>query len=76
VESKVSGQKLWLDEGIVHSTKFMKQLMTAEKTRSLSPAEEKLKNLSAAYVYLYNKALVLGLLEEDEENLFEDEILH
>tara|TARA_Y100000385_G_C12873967_1_gene542794 strand:- start:251 stop:472 length:222 start_codon:yes stop_codon:yes gene_type:complete len=72
----VSGQKLWLDEGIVHGTKFMKQLMNTEKTRSLSPAEENLKNLSAAYVYLYNKALVLGLLDDDEENLFEDEILH
>ena len=76
METKVSGKKLWLDEGIVHSTTFMKQLMNNEKTRPLSPAEEKLKNLSAAYVYLYNKALVLGLLEEDEENLFEDEILH
>ena len=72
----VSGQKLWLDEGIVHGTKFMKQLMNTEKTRSLSPAEENLNNLSGAYVYLYNKALVLGLLEDDEENLFEDEILH
>ena len=63
-------------QGIVHGTKFMKQLMNTEKTRSLSPAEENLKNLSAAYVYLYNKALVLGLLEDDEENLFDDEILH
>ena len=50
--------------------------MNTEKKRPLSPAEENLKNLSAAYVYLYNKALVLGILEEDEENLFEDEILH
>jgi|TARA_B110000444_G_C18236946_1_gene321346 hypothetical protein len=74
--TQVSGQKLWLDEGIVHGTKFMKQLMNTEKKRPLSPAEENLKNLSAAYVYLYNKALVLGILEEDEENLFEDEILH
>jgi hypothetical protein len=54
----------------------MKQLMHTEKTRPLSPSEENLKNLSAAYVYLYNKALVLGILEEDEENLFDDEILH
>ena len=74
--TSVSGQKLWLDETVLHGTKFMKQLMHTEKTRPLSPSEENLKNLSAAYVYLYNKALVLGILEEDEENLFEDEILH
>ena len=74
--SMVSGQKLWLDEVTVHSTKFMSQLINTEKRRTLSPAEENLRQLAAAYIYLYNKAFVLGVLDDDSENLFRDEILH
>ena len=49
---KVSGQKLWLDEGVVHATKFLSTFIKKEEFRELSQAEEKFKQLAASYLYL------------------------
>ena len=72
-----SGQKLWLDEGVVHATKFLSTFIKKEEFRELSQAEERFKQLAASYLYLYRKAQEHGLLDEDTlDNFFTDEIIH
>ena len=39
--AKKSGQKLWLDEGVVHATKFLSTFIKKEEFRELSEAEAK-----------------------------------
>ena len=74
---QANGTKLWLDEGAVHATKMLQKLMTVEEKRSLSTAEEKLKQVAASYCYLYAKMLEIGELESDQnQEIFPDEILH
>ena len=74
---KISGQNLWLDEGMVHATKFLSTFIKKEEFRELSQAEEKFKQLAASYLYLYHKAKEHGLLDEDSlDNFFTDEIIH
>lgn len=74
---QANGTKLWLDEGAVHATKMLQKLMTVEEKRSLSSAEEKLKQVAASYCYLYAKMLEIGELESDQnQEIFPDEILH
>tara|TARA_A200000159_G_scaffold85250_1_gene78840 strand:+ start:169 stop:396 length:228 start_codon:yes stop_codon:yes gene_type:complete len=74
---QANGTKLWLDEGAVHATKMLQKLMTVEEKRSLSAAEEKLKQVAASYCYLYAKMLEIGELESDQnQEIFPDEILH
>jgi len=73
----VNGTKLWLDEGAAHATRFLQRLMTVEEKRTLSKAEEDLKQIAASYCYLYGKMLEIGELESDEHHdIFPDEILH
>jgi len=51
--------------------------MTVEEKRTLSKAQEDLKQIEASYCYLYSKMLEIGELEsEDNYNIFPDEILH
>ena len=72
-----SGQKLWLDEGVVHATKFLSTFIKKEEFRELSQAEERFKQLAASYLNLYHKAQEHGLLDEDSlDNFFTDEIIH
>ncbi|MDA7549076.1 hypothetical protein N8774_01400 [Gammaproteobacteria bacterium] len=74
---KLDGRKLWLDEGLTNAGKFLAQILNTEKKRELSASEEKFKQLSAAYCYLYDKADESGILdEEDYEYIFKDEMLH
>lgn len=74
---KLDGRILWLEEALVHSGKFLSQMLNTEKKRQLTKGEENFKNLSAAYCYLYEKAKQHGVLdEEDMEYLFEDETIH
>lgn len=74
---KLDGRILWLEEALVHSGKFLSQMLNTEKKRELTKGEENFKNLSAAYCYLYEKAKQHGVLdEEDMEYLFEDETIH
>jgi len=74
---KLDGRMLWLEEALVHSGKFLSQMLNTEKKRELTKGEENFKNLSAAYCYLFEKAKQHGVLdEEDMEYLFEDETIH
>lgn len=74
---QANGTKLWLDEGAAHATGFLQKLMDVEKERELTLSEEKLKQISASYCYLYAKMLEIGELESDDNyNIFPDEILH
>lgn len=74
---KVSGRKLWLEENVTHANKFLSQLMNAEEKRTLTPAEEKLKHISASYCYLYNLLLDSDLLENSEDSeIFPPETIH
>ena len=52
---KISGQKLWLDEGVVHATKFLNTFIKKEEFRELS-SRRKFKQLATSYLYLYHKA--------------------
>ena len=66
--STANGTKLWLEEGIVHAGKMLQDLMKVEEFRDLSPAEKKIKTVSATYCYLYTK--------DSEDNIFPDETIH
>ena len=71
-----NGSKLWLEEGVVHAGKMLQDLIKAEKSRDLSPAEKKIKTVSATYCYLYTKLKELDLLIDSEDNIFPDETIH
>jgi len=72
---EVSGQKLWLDEAMTHSTGFLKTLVNKESNRDLTNAEKNMKHIVASYCYLYHKAQEHGFLDEDSD-LFFNEIIH
>ena len=51
--------------------------MNAEEKRNLTPAEEKLKHISASYCYLYSLLLDSDLLENSEDSeIFPPETIH
>jgi len=71
------GRKIWLDESQVHASKFLNKMMDMQDKRSLSLAEKNLKQMSASFLYLYNKCQEAGLFD-DEDELFEffNETIH
>ena len=71
---EVSGQKLWLDEAMTHSTGFLKTLVNKESSRDLTNAEKNMKHIVASYCYLYHKAQELGFLDEDSDLIFTEKI--
>jgi hypothetical protein len=71
-----NGTKLWLEEGVVHAGKMLQDLMKVEEFRDLSPAEKRIKTVSATYCYLYTKLKELDLLVDSEDNYFPDETIH
>jgi hypothetical protein len=71
-----NGTRLWLEEGIVHAGKMLQDLIKVEKSRNLSPAEQKIKTVSATYCYLYTKLKELDLLIDSEDTIFPDETIH
>ena len=71
---EVSGQKLWLDEAMTHSTGFLKTLGNKESSRDLTNAEKNMKHIVASYCYLYHKAQELGFLDEDSDLFFTEKI--
>ena len=74
---KLDGRKASLDESQTHAGKFLTKMMQVEETRKLSPAENHLKHISASFIYLYEKALQSGLLDDPDELLeFLDETIH
>ena len=73
----IDGRKLWLQECLLGSTKTLVRLETTEEKRKLTPREVSMKQIAAAYCYLYHKVQEEGLLRPgDEDNFFKDEILH
>ena len=72
----VNGTKLWLEEGVVHAGKMLQDLIKVEEHRKLSPAEKKIKTVSATYCYRYTKLKELDLLIDSEDNIFPDETIH
>lgn len=77
MQQELDGRKLWLDEGVAYASQFIAQMIKLESERDLSASEERFKQLSAAYIYLYEKAKQKGVLdEEDLEYIFENETLH
>lgn len=77
MQQELDGRKLWLDEGVTYASQFLSQMIKIEDKRNLSASEERFKQLSAAYIYLYEKAKQKGVLdEEDLEYIFENETLH
>lgn len=74
---QVDGRKLWLDEGLAYAGKFLTQALEIEKGRKLSAAEERFKQVSAAYIYLHDKLRSAGVLDEEElDYIFEKETIH
>ena len=71
---EVSGQKLWLDEAMTHSTGFLKTLVNKESSRDLTNAEKNMKHIVASYCYLYHKAQEVGFLDEDSDLFFTEKI--
>lgn len=74
---KMDGRKAWLDESQVHAGNFLTKMMQVETQRKLSNAENHLKHISASFIYLYDRAMQAGLLEDPDELLeFLDETIH
>jgi len=77
MKDTLDGRKLWLDEAITYAGEALSKLLKTEPRRPLSDAELKLKHMSAAYCYLYDKAKDCGILdEEDDYYIFEKETIH
>ena len=72
---QIDGRKLWLDENAFNAATIVGALSLAEKRRELTPKEQDMKMLSAAFMYLYNVVEEKELLNE-VENLFEPETVH
>jgi hypothetical protein len=74
---QVDGRKLWLDECLINSTALLVHSEKTEEQRKLTLREQKIKQLSTAYLYLYTKMQEEGLISsEDEDNFFKLETLH
>lgn len=74
---KMDGRKAWLDESQVHAGNFLTKMMQVETQRKLSNAELHLKHISASFIYLYDRAMQAGLLDDPDELLeFLDETIH
>ena len=73
----IDGRKMWLDESQIHAHNFLAKMLEMAEKRSLSAQEKNLKQMSASFLYLYEKALQAGLLDEDDELLnFFNETIH
>jgi len=55
---------------------MLQDLIKVEEFRDLSPAEKKIKTVSATYCYLYTKLKELDLLVDSDDNYFPDETIH
>ena len=74
---KMDGRKAWLDESQVHAGEFLHKMMQVETQRKLSNAETHLKHISASYIYLYDRAMQAGLLDDPDELMdFLNETIH
>ena len=60
------GRKLWLDESQLHANNFLNTMLDMENKRTLSKAEKNLKQMSASFLYLYEKAFEAGLLDNED----------
>tara|TARA_R100001460_G_scaffold29117_2_gene58015 strand:+ start:1996 stop:2232 length:237 start_codon:yes stop_codon:yes gene_type:complete len=73
----IDGRKMWLDESQVHAHNFLAKMLEMSDKRQLSAQEKNLKQMSASFLYLYEKALQAGLLDEDDDLLtFFNETIH
>ena len=73
----IDGRRMWLDESQIHAHKFLSKMLSVEEQRQLSSAEKNLKQMSASFLYLYEKAANAGLLDETDELLtFFNETIH
>lgn len=73
----VDGRKLWLDECLINGTTLILHTEKVEEKRRLTARETNIKQLAAAYCYLYHRIQEEGLLNpEDEDNFFEQENIH
>jgi len=74
---QVDGRKLWLDECLLNGTTLLLHVEKVEERRELTAREKNIKQLAAAYCYLYHRVQEEGLLQpDDEDNFFEKELLH
>jgi hypothetical protein len=74
---QVDGRKLWLDECLLNGTTLLLHVEKVEERRKLTAREKNIKQLAAAYCYLYHRVQEEGLLQpDDEDNFFEKELLH
>jgi|TARA_B110000977_G_C11085586_1_gene494559 hypothetical protein len=71
----VDGRTLWLQENIVNASAFTAAVNLVESKRELTRKEFDMKNVSLAFMYLYNIVEDKGLLD-DVESLFAEETIH
>ena len=75
--AKRDGRKLWLDECFVNSTTLLVNTEKVEEKRKLTSRDPYIKQVAAAFCYLYHKVQEEGLLQpEDEDNFFKTETIH
>ena len=72
---KKDGRDLWLEEAVSHSTTYLNKIMDIEEKRPLTLSEQSLKDIAAAYLFLYN-AIDENKLLEGTENLFNEQTIH
>tara|TARA_R100001510_G_C7580682_1_gene153774 strand:+ start:162 stop:389 length:228 start_codon:yes stop_codon:yes gene_type:complete len=74
---KRDGRKLWLGECFVNSAKLLANSEKIEERRELTSREAYIKQVAAAFCYLYHKIEDEGLLRpDDEDNFFINETIH
>ena len=77
MKHKLDGRKLWLDECLVNGTSLIVHSEKVQERRDLTKRETNIKQLAAAYCYLYHRVTEEGLLRpDDDDNFFRTETIH
>ena len=73
----IDGRKMWLDESQIHAHNFLAKMLEMAEKRTLSAQEKNLKQMSASFLYLYDRAMQAGLLDDPDELMdFLNETIH
>lgn len=72
---EVNGRVLWLQESLVHAATLATTFEMVAQKRELTRKETDMKNVTLAFLYLYNVVEEEGLIT-NEDSYFGNEVIH
>ena len=73
---EVNGRVLWLQESLVHAATIASTFELVAQKRELTPKEIDMKNITLAFMYLYNVVDDEGLIANTDDSYFGNEVIH